>query len=466
MNIPLRNLKVTLVFTFFSLAIVMHLFLPSDILADLTVLKKSIIQYNQEALKKSLRSGSYRGEEGILRIGPMKGKSLGMKVYIDQTYLDSRELFKKARASLEEAKKYMISREKETFPGEFVQKIADSFLLYKKSRDSAQKQIMIYRSRLNQYIDDRLDNDLSSKIMDRLLEDSLRTTDNRLRDALGHFYNICRGAGENRFPLTWKNVRFVNHVFLQFLERTPKEALNKYNLDRDCNYNNLKNSYDWKNIVNKPDSPYNQLLDATFNRLKDKIYNFNPLLFISLIRNESDFDPLAISSVGAVGLTQIMPQTAKDLGMKNIYMPAYFVRAGSIMENERKMRRQAMTALFQINGRKNLDYARQARELMQKSLNLAEKKAGLLARYRRELLQKGNDDRFQPALAIECGLRYFSGLMMKQKGDISLALASYNAGPHRVEQFKGIPPYKETVRFRNRVLNYYQDYMLKAKEVK
>ena len=261
-----------------------------------------------------------------------------------------------------------------------------------------------------------------------------------------------------------RNVRFVNHVFLQFLEIAPKEALNHYNLDRDYNYRNMMNPSDWKKIVDKQDALYNELLEGTFKRLKDKIYNFNPLLFISLIRNESNFDPLAISSVGAVGLTQIMPKTAKDLGMKNIYMPPYFVRAGSIMKKARKSRRRAMEALFQINGEKNLHYARQARELMQESLNLNEKKSSLLARYRRELLQKRTDDRFQPALAIEHGLRYFSRLMMNQKGDISLALASYNAGPHRVEEFKGIPPYKETVNFRNRVLNYYEDYIRKTKE--
>jgi len=466
MNRSFKHLKVPLVLTFFKLTILVHLFFPPAILADLAVLKKSIIPYNLEAVKKSLSNGSYRGEEGMLRIGPMRGKSLGMKVYIDQTYLDSRELFERAHSSLEKAKRYMASREKEKFPGEFVQKIADRFLLHKKSSDTAKKEIMTYRSRLNPDIDDRLDDAMSAKVMDRLLEKSLRMTDNRLRDALGYFYNICRGAGENRSPLTWKNVRFVNHVFLQFLEQIPQEALNNYNLDRDYNYHNMKNPYDWKNIVNKRDSLYNQLLVETFNRLKDKIYNLNPLLFISLIRNESNFDFLAISSVGAAGLTQIMPKTAKDLGMKNIYMPAYFVRAGSIMEKERKMRRQAMTALFQINGEKNLHYAKRARELMQKSLNLGKKKASLLARYRRELLQKRTDDRFQPALAIECGLRYFSRLMMNQKGDISLALASYNAGPHRVKQFKGIPPYKETVRFRNRVLNYYQDYMRKAKGAK
>ena len=54
--------------------------------------------------------------------------------------------------------------------------------------------------------------------------------------------------------------------------------------------------------------------------------------------------------------------------------------------------------------------------------------------------------------------------MKAQKGDMSLALASYNAGPHRVKQYNGIPPYRETVHFRNLVLKYYRDYLRKAAE--
>jgi len=50
-------------------------------------------------------------------------------------------------------------------------------------------------------------------------------------------------------------------------------------------------------------------------------------------------------------------------------------------------------------------------------------------------------------------------MMDLQKGDISLALSSYNAGPGRVDQYGGIPPFSETVTFRNRVLRYYRDYI-------
>jgi len=49
--------------------------------------------------------------------------------------------------------------------------------------------------------------------------------------------------------------------------------------------------------------------------------------------------------------------------------------------------------------------------------------------------------------------------MRTHKENISLALASYNAGPSRVKQHKGIPPFSETVHFRNKVLDIYRDYL-------
>jgi len=59
---------------------------------------------------------------------------------------------------------------------------------------------------------------------------------------------------------------------------------------------------------------------------------------------------------------------------------------------------------------------------------------------KKRLLEKDRDDRLKPGKAIEYGYKYFSGLMKAQNGDISLALASHNAGPHRVKQRKGMPP--------------------------
>ena len=84
-------------------------------------------------------------------------------------------------------------------------------------------------------------------------------------------------------------------------------------------------------------------------------------------------------------------------------------------------------------------------------------------RYKVDLLKNKTDDRLVPARAIDNGYKYFGRLMKMQEGDISLALASYNAGPHRVSQYKGIPPFRETVFFRNEVVRYYHEYLEKMK---
>ena len=118
-----------------------------------------------------------------------------------------------------------------------------------------------------------------------------------------------------------------------------------------------------------------------------------------------------------------------------------------------------MAALYGIDDENSLKLAEEAWTLMQRSIELGRERATLLSRYRRDLLSKGTDDRLHPEMAIEYGLRFFAKLMRDQEGDISLALASYNAGPHRVKQYKGIPPYDETVGFRNRILKYYREYL-------
>ena len=51
-------------------------------------------------------------------------------------------------------------------------------------------------------------------------------------------------------------------------------------------------------------------------------------LIKAIIRAESDFDPRAVSRAGACGLMQIMPQTARDLGMENAFDPRENILSG------------------------------------------------------------------------------------------------------------------------------------------
>jgi soluble lytic murein transglycosylase-like protein len=105
-----------------------------------------------------------------------------------------------------------------------------------------------------------------------------------------------------------------------------------------------------------------------------------PELIDAVIRTESGYRPQAVSKAGAQGLMQLMPKTARGLGVDDPLDPRQNVLGGS--------------------------------------------------KYLRQML-----DKF---------------------GRVSLALAAYNAGPHAVKKYKGVPPYKETQAYVKVVWQRYQ----------
>jgi soluble lytic murein transglycosylase-like protein len=112
-------------------------------------------------------------------------------------------------------------------------------------------------------------------------------------------------------------------------------------------------------------------------------YGVDQSLVKAVIHAESGYNPNAVSSKGASGLMQLMPQTAKSLKVSNSFDP------------------------------------------------------------------KDN---------VEGGVKYLRFLLDTFRGDVSLALAAYNAGLGKVARFGGIPPYAETRTYVNRVLSYMHSY--------
>ena len=65
----------------------------------------------------------------------------------------------------------------------------------------------------------------------------------------------------------------------------------------------------------------------------------------------------------------------------------------------------------------------------------------------------GVNDPFNSMQNIEGGTRFLRDLLSRFEGNIPLTLAAYNAGPGAVEKYNGIPPYKETQNYVNKIMS-------------
>ncbi len=69
--------------------------------------------------------------------------------------------------------------------------------------------------------------------------------------------------------------------------------------------------------------PYLDMINSACNR-----HGIDPSLVHAIVKVESDFNPYALSQKGAMGLMQLMPQTAVDMNIKNSFNPAENIDGG------------------------------------------------------------------------------------------------------------------------------------------
>jgi membrane-bound lytic murein transglycosylase F len=103
---------------------------------------------------------------------------------------------------------------------------------------------------------------------------------------------------------------------------------------RETFYNVVKNKY-FKNSSNQKKLRASRLqvgsdLSPYDDIIKDNVteYNFDWRLIVSQMYQESRFDPLAYNLTGAKGLMQMLPRTAKELGVTNLSEPEQAISSG------------------------------------------------------------------------------------------------------------------------------------------
>jgi soluble lytic murein transglycosylase-like protein len=69
---------------------------------------------------------------------------------------------------------------------------------------------------------------------------------------------------------------------------------------------------------------------------------------------------------------------------------------------------------------------------------------------------------YDPQENIDAGTRYLRELLQMYNNDLALALAAYNAGPERVQQYGRVPPFAETLSYVRRVKRSYEKSKSKA----
>ncbi len=108
-----------------------------------------------------------------------------------------------------------------------------------------------------------------------------------------------------------------------FSDRAPTNRRYKViDVSMTCYACNLQSTVDWHNTPLHL-TAYNGAIQANAN-----FYGVDPALVRAVIHAESAFQPAARSKVGALGLMQLMPETAKDMGVDDPLSPEDNIRGG------------------------------------------------------------------------------------------------------------------------------------------
>jgi len=272
------------------------------------------------------------------------------------------------------------------------------------------------------------------------------------------------------FALTTLSGNATEQPIEEPVTKTKEDFRNKYRFEgyEPTTFSEEQRDYgNWKDLVviHPKSEPYLDIIEQSCNKYQD-VYPVDPILILELLKQESNFNPDAVSYMGAAGIAQFMPSTAKyEYGLK-IYEPKNYNEWLKAFRMKRKYKRLAQSSLMfdgpdeedmQIDDWVNYVQTYKHGRYVELYQEYSDQERELRNLYKNDLLEhKDEDERFNPEIEIDVCVYYIAKSMKARDGDIREALSSYNAGMHNVRIYNGIPPYKETVLYQNRIFNGYE----------
>ena len=145
---------------------------------------------------------------------------------------------------------------------------------------------------------------------------SLITTSLRRHAAIGLTTTLIVGIGSLAFSVQTTTAEIYQYI-------GPNGAISLTNVPTDPRYRKIEiESSRFHTTLSERD------LEPVIRRHSSR-HQLHPALIRAVIKAESDFDPRAVSRSGAIGLMQLLPQTAVRLDVRDMYDPDDNVGGGT-----------------------------------------------------------------------------------------------------------------------------------------